>query len=449
MAYRLRIAAEVRLWLHDLRAADPDEARLVGEAVTALAAAGPGLGPPLVTTVAAARPALSPLSELDRSYQRQLEFLQRVRRGVADVATSRKRIDLQVSQLETAAARLERQRADALEDGSQELAQQTGARLQAAGSQLAALRENLAEIAATEAELTAASQRLMARVDAFRSRKEAVRARFTAAEAHYVISLAAREVSEQVSEQAGEPLDEPADEPPDEPLARSLAAAGAEIRSAAGLEAELAATGRELADSAGSPDSDTGPAELLELRPGAARGSDLRLLFAIDPPGTVVLLDAGWPSRELGEPQELDDWYSESVEVARERLADGLLTAYGAGMFVREFFPGDGPQVEAGAVALARQAHRHDLAELRERAGLSRAQLADAMSVPAGRIPDIENTEPGDREGAVLAAYVQALGGRLEIAADIGADRMVLRHSGPRAGEPLTDVSDGAPGSDG
>lgn len=446
MAYRLRIAAEVRLWLHDLRAADPDEARLVGEAVTALAAAWPALGPPLVTTVAAARPALSPLTELDRSYQRQLEFLQRVRRGVADVATSRKRIDLQVSQLETSAARLERQRADALEDGSQELAQQTGARLQAVGSQLAALRRNLAEIAATEAELAAASQRLMARVDAFRSRKEAVKARFTAAEAHYVISLAAREISEQAGQpgDAGRPADGlpgeetgQADEPLDEPLARSLAAVGAEIRSAAGLEAELAAAGRELAaDSAGSPDSDTGPAELLELRPGAARGSDLRLLFAIDPPGTVVMLDAGWPSREAGEPQELDDWYSESVEVARERLADGLLTAYGAGMFVREFFPGDGPQVEAGAAALARQAHRHDLAELRERAGLSRAQLADAMNVPAGRISKIENTEPGDREVAVLAAYVQALGGRLEIAADIGADRMVLRQSGPRTGGP-------------
>jgi hypothetical protein len=31
-------------------------------------------------------------------YQRQLEVLQKVRRGVADVATSRKRVELQVSQ---------------------------------------------------------------------------------------------------------------------------------------------------------------------------------------------------------------------------------------------------------------------------------------------------------------------------------------------------------------
>ena len=195
MAYRLRIAAEVRLWLHDLRAADPGEARLVGAAVTALAGAGPGLGPPLVTTVACARPVVSGLVQLDRSYQRQLEFLQRVRRGIADVATSRRRIELLAGRQETSIARLERERAGALEAGRQELARQAEARLAAARSQLAALRENLAEVTATEADLTAAGQHLMAKVDAFRTHKEAVKARFTAAEALYEVSRAASELS--------------------------------------------------------------------------------------------------------------------------------------------------------------------------------------------------------------------------------------------------------------
>ena len=41
-----------------------------------------------------------PRETLDYSYQRQLELLTKVRRGVADVATSRKRVELQVNQLQ-------------------------------------------------------------------------------------------------------------------------------------------------------------------------------------------------------------------------------------------------------------------------------------------------------------------------------------------------------------
>ena len=41
-----------------------------------------------------------PREMLDYSYQRQTELLSKVRRGVADVATSRKRVELQINQLE-------------------------------------------------------------------------------------------------------------------------------------------------------------------------------------------------------------------------------------------------------------------------------------------------------------------------------------------------------------
>ena len=41
-----------------------------------------------------------PRETLDYSYQTQLELLQKVRRGVADVATSRKRVELQVNTLQ-------------------------------------------------------------------------------------------------------------------------------------------------------------------------------------------------------------------------------------------------------------------------------------------------------------------------------------------------------------
>jgi hypothetical protein len=107
MGYHLRMHSEIRDWLTDLRNTEPELGRLVGEAVVALLDAGESLGPPLVVPLESVlRPPDDPREALDYSCQRQLEILQKVRRGVADVATSRKRVELQVSQLAETAAKL-------------------------------------------------------------------------------------------------------------------------------------------------------------------------------------------------------------------------------------------------------------------------------------------------------------------------------------------------------
>src|SRR5436309_13379672 len=62
-----------------------------------------------------------PRETLDYSYQRQLELLTKVRRGVADVATSRKRVQLQVKQLQQPANKLEDQARKALGMGREEI----------------------------------------------------------------------------------------------------------------------------------------------------------------------------------------------------------------------------------------------------------------------------------------------------------------------------------------
>ena len=101
MGYQLRMHNEIRDWLKGQRATEPELARLVGEAVLALLDAGESLGPPLVLPLESVLQAPDdPREALDYSYQRQLEALTKVRRGVADVATSRKRIELQVNQVE-------------------------------------------------------------------------------------------------------------------------------------------------------------------------------------------------------------------------------------------------------------------------------------------------------------------------------------------------------------
>src|ERR1700729_4664097 len=125
MGYQLRMHREIRDRLTGLRGDEPELARLVGEAVLALLDAGESLGPPLVVPLESAlRAPDDPREALDYSYQRQLESLTKVRRGVADVATSRKRIELQITTLEQQAGQLASQREHATAAGRADLAQE-------------------------------------------------------------------------------------------------------------------------------------------------------------------------------------------------------------------------------------------------------------------------------------------------------------------------------------
>src|ERR1700728_4015786 len=85
-----------------------------------------------------------PRETLDYSYQTQLELLQKVRRGVADVATSRKRVELQMNQLEQSSNKLDKQARDALSAGREDLAREALSRKSGVQSQLADLEAQYA-----------------------------------------------------------------------------------------------------------------------------------------------------------------------------------------------------------------------------------------------------------------------------------------------------------------
>ena len=65
-----------------------------------------------------------PRETLDYSYTKQLELLQKVRRGVADVATSRKRLELQATQLQQQADKYDGQARASLAAGREDLARE-------------------------------------------------------------------------------------------------------------------------------------------------------------------------------------------------------------------------------------------------------------------------------------------------------------------------------------
>jgi phage shock protein A len=141
-----------------------------------------------------------PRETLDYSYGKQLEMLQNVRRGVADVATSRKRLELQGQQLATSADKLQQQASQALAAGREDLAREALTRRAAAQQQMANLSEQHAGLKAQEEKLIAASQRLQAKVDAFRIRKETMKATYSAAEAQTKIGEAFSGISEEMSD---------------------------------------------------------------------------------------------------------------------------------------------------------------------------------------------------------------------------------------------------------
>ena len=141
-----------------------------------------------------------PRETLDYSYQRQLELLTKVRRGVADVATSRKRVELQMNQLQQQSNKLEDQARKALGMGREDLARGALERKASAQGQLNDLQVQYAQLQAEEEKLTVASQRLQAKVDTFRTRKETIKATYTAAEAQTRINEAFSGISEEMGD---------------------------------------------------------------------------------------------------------------------------------------------------------------------------------------------------------------------------------------------------------
>jgi phage shock protein A len=141
-----------------------------------------------------------PRETLDYSYAQQQELIKKVRRGLADVATSRKRLELQLQQLEQQSEKLQGQAQQALSMGREDLAREALTRKAGLQQQIADLQTQHANLQAEEEKLTNASTRLQAKVEAFRTKKETLKASYTAAEAQTSINEAFSGISEEMSD---------------------------------------------------------------------------------------------------------------------------------------------------------------------------------------------------------------------------------------------------------
>jgi phage shock protein A len=142
----------------------------------------------------------NPTETLDYSYEQQLQLLQNVKRGIADVVTSKKRLQMQTEQLEQSVVKLETQARQALGANREDLARQALERKSAVQQQLQGLDTQVQQLQAQQEKLVSSEQQLQARIEGFRTQKEVIKAQYSAAEAQVKIGEAATGIGSQMAD---------------------------------------------------------------------------------------------------------------------------------------------------------------------------------------------------------------------------------------------------------
>jgi phage shock protein A len=124
-----------------------------------------------------------PRETLDDSYDQQVKLLHRVRQAVAEVATAKKRIELQGQEMGARYQRLATQAQDAVDQGREDLARAALERRALLEGQVAHLREQFVALEKQSDQLQERERRLAEQVASFRIEKETIKATYTASEA--------------------------------------------------------------------------------------------------------------------------------------------------------------------------------------------------------------------------------------------------------------------------
>jgi phage shock protein A len=141
-----------------------------------------------------------PAETLDYSYQKQVELLSNVKKGIADIVTSKKRLQAQETSMQQRVVKLDTQARQALAAGREDLARTALERKQSVQTELQSLDEQIADLEAQQQKLIDSEASMRAKLDAFRTKKEVIKAQYSAAEAQVRISEAASGVGEQMAD---------------------------------------------------------------------------------------------------------------------------------------------------------------------------------------------------------------------------------------------------------
>ena len=142
----------------------------------------------------------NPAETLDYSYEEQLRQLQNVKRGIADVATAKKRLEMQYTSMQQQADKLDSQAKQALTANREDLAREALTRKAAIEGQLEGIMQSGQSLEAQQTKLVESEKALSMKVESFRTQKEVIKAQYSAAEAQVRIGEAATGISSQMSD---------------------------------------------------------------------------------------------------------------------------------------------------------------------------------------------------------------------------------------------------------
>jgi phage shock protein A len=142
----------------------------------------------------------NPGETLDYSYEEQLRQLQNVKRGIADVTTAKKRLELQYTSMQQQTDKLDGQARQALAANREDLAREALARKAAIQGQLEGIMQQGQQLEAQQQKLIDGEKTLQAKVESFRTQKEVIKAQYSAAEAQVRIGEAASGIGENMAD---------------------------------------------------------------------------------------------------------------------------------------------------------------------------------------------------------------------------------------------------------
>jgi phage shock protein A len=141
-----------------------------------------------------------PAETLEYSYQKQIEQLQNVKKGIADVVTAKKRLQAQETGLQQQLVKLDTQARQALAANREDLARTALERKNVMQTELQSLDNQVTELEAQQESLTQSEKNLRTKIEQFRTKKEVIKAQYSAAEAQVRISEAATGVGNEMAD---------------------------------------------------------------------------------------------------------------------------------------------------------------------------------------------------------------------------------------------------------
>jgi|SRR3972149_330741 len=129
-----------------------------------------------------------PREALDNSYEKQLDLLTNVKKGIADLTSAKKMLEQQKNKLCESIFDIEDQAKEILKQGNEPLAKAALERKITTQEQIDSLIQQIKKLSADQNKLIETEKILELKIEQFKSKKETMKAQYSAAEAQVKIS---------------------------------------------------------------------------------------------------------------------------------------------------------------------------------------------------------------------------------------------------------------------